>query len=141
MWLKYEANSSSCLQCLKTRLKNIYIFSENILCSLFSPCWMSPILTAQPTARQHSSIKKTSGSMRRGSLQLWSKAGLTPNAEVYALALRISYFNLSFTSSWLFFWHQKSWSSVRGKGTISRDWSLPTFCWNCAVGLTFSIAW
>ena len=43
---------------------------------LFSLYWMSPILTAQPTARQPSCTRRTSGSTRRGCRLLSSRVGV-----------------------------------------------------------------
>lgn len=42
-----------------------------------SRCWMSQTQTARLTAKPHSSIRKTSGSTRRGWRPSWSRAGQT----------------------------------------------------------------
>lgn len=77
-----------------TKASTVYNF-------LPSPCWMSLTPTAQPTARQHNSIKKTSGSMRREFLPLWNKAGLIPNAHnSHSLIPFIRFFILLFNISW-----------------------------------------
>jgi hypothetical protein len=61
---------------LKTKVKKGILLLKSVLLHCPSLYWMSRIRTAQPTARQLSCTRRTSGSMRRGCLPSWNRVGV-----------------------------------------------------------------